>query len=200
MNVNVTQGVAASVESYSYRKTGSVNAEAVSITEQPGAVYEKSASTSNAGYSINRMTEEERAALVDQLKSEEQSRRQQLEGIVQKMFTEQASAYGKANSIWEFIASGNFTVDAETKAQAQQDISENGYYGIKQTSERLFSFASALAGDDVDKMKEMQSAMEKGFKLAAKAWGKELPEISQKTLDAANQLFEDYYASKETEQ
>ncbi len=37
------------------------------------------------------------------------------------------------------------------------------YYGVKQTSQRLFDFAAALAGDDVDKMKEMQKAMEKGF-------------------------------------
>ncbi len=200
MNVNVTQGVSAAVDSYSYTRTGSTGSEAVSTSEQPGAVYEKSASSANAGYSINRMSEEDRAALVDQLKAEEQSRRQQLEGIVQKMFTEQAGAYGKANNMWEFLASGNYTVDAETKLRAQKDIAEDGYYGIKQTSERLFSFASALAGDDVEKMKEMQAAMEKGFKLATKAWGRELPEISQKTLDAANKLFEDYYASKQTEQ
>lgn len=88
-------------------------------------------------------------------------------------------------------------MDAATKAQAQEDISENGYYGVKQTSERLFDFAMALAGDDVDKMKEMQAAVEKGFKLATKAWGKELPEICSDTLEATNKLFEDYYASKE---
>lgn len=33
----------------------------------------------------------------------------------------------------------------------------------KQISQRLFDFASASAGDDVDKMKEMQKAMEKGL-------------------------------------
>ena len=32
---------------------------------------------------------------------------------------------------------------------------------------------------------------------ATKAWGRELPKISQDTLDAANKLFEDYYRSKE---
>ena len=103
------------------------------------------------------------------------------------------------DSMWKFLAKGNYTVDAQTKLQAQQDISEDGYYGIKQTSERLFDFASALAGDDVDKMKEMQAAMEKGFKQATKAWGKDLPDICQKTLDAANKKFEEYYASKENQ-
>ena len=53
-----------------------------------------------------------------------------------------------------------------------------------------------LAGDDVEKMKEMQSAMEKGFKMATKSWGRELPSICHETISAANKLFEDYYASK----
>ena len=87
-------------------------------------------------------------------------------------------------------------MDAATKAQAQKDISEDGYWGVKQTSQRLFDFASALAGDDVEKMQEMQKAMQKGFKLATKSWGRELPDISNSTLDAANKLFDDYYASK----
>ena len=78
----------------------------------------------------------------------------------------------------------------------KEDISEDGYWGVKQTSQRLFDFASALAGDDVEQMKKMQAAMQKGFKEATGAWGKELPEICQKTLDAANKKFEEYYNSK----
>ena len=39
---------------------------------------------------------------------------------------------------------------AAEKAQAQKDIDEDGYWGVKQTSQRLFDFASALAGDDVE--------------------------------------------------
>ena len=40
------------------------------------------------------------------------------------------------------------------------------------------------------------AAMEKGYKNAEKAWGGKLPDICQETLDAANKLFDDYYASK----
>ena len=39
--------------------------------------------------------------------------------------------------------------------------------------------------------------MMKGFEQATAAWGRELPEISHQTIDAANKLFEDYYASKQ---
>jgi hypothetical protein len=45
----------------------------------------------------------------------------------------------------------------------------------------------------------MQEAMEKGFQQATQAWGGKLPDICQQTIDAANQLFEDYYNSKKTE-
>ena len=87
---------------------------------------------------------------------------------------------------------------AQTKAQAQADISEDGYYGVKQTSERMFDFAMALAGDDVDKMKEMQAAVKKGYEQAEKTWGGKLPSICSETLDAVNKLFDDYYKSKST--
>ena len=167
-----------------------------------GVVYEKSEVTSanKATYSINKMSEADRAALVKQLKAEQANREQQLTNLVHKMMFGQAKTHGQATDMWKFLASGDYTVDAATKEQAQKDISEDGYWGVKQTSQRLFDFASALAGDDVDKMKEMQKAMEKGFKLATGAWGRELPGICQDTFDAANKLFDEYYASKEEQE
>ena len=198
MDVNTISNVTSTTAAFSSSKEA-VKAKTETATKvDTGVVYEKSSkTTSNANYKGNKMSEEERAALVDSLKAEQHARQQQLVDIVQKMFNEQATAAGKAGSIWEFLASGDYEVDEATKIQAQEDIAEDGYYGIKQTSERLFTFASALAGDDVDKMKEMQAAMEKGFKQATKAWGKELPDICKDTLEAANKLFVDYYASKE---
>lgn len=135
---------------------------------------------------------------MNQLKADSEQRQNQFLDIVRKTISGQTGAFGKANddSIWKSLASGNFTVDAATKAQAQKDIGEDGYWGVKQTSQRLFDFASALAGDDPKKMKKMQEAMEKGFKQATKSWGGQLPGISQDTLAAANKLFDDYYNSK----
>ena len=57
----------------------------------------------------------------------------------------------------------------------------------------------ALAGDDEEAMHKMQKAFEKGFKEATGAWGKELPEISQKTYDAVQKKFEEYYESKKVD-
>lgn len=162
--------------------------------------YEKGESAKSGIYSKNKMSEADRAALADQLKADMETRKAQLMDIIKQSVFGQAEAFGKANddeSIWRKLANGEFTVDPATKAQAEKDIAEDGYWGVKQTSQRLFDFASALAGDDVGKMKEMQAAMEKGFKMATKTWGKELPGICSETISAANKLFEDYYRSKE---
>lgn len=166
--------------------------------EDAGVVYEKSEEVKPATYSINKMSQEDRTKLINQLKADQEARAKQLEDIVIKMLGGQANAYGKANDIWSVLSSGEFTVDAATKEQAQKDIDEDGYYGVKQTAQRLFDFASALAGDDVKQMEKMQKAVEKGYKEAEKIWGKELPQISKDTLAATNKLFEDYYNSKNT--
>ena len=163
--------------------------------EEQGAVYEKSTSEKKAAYSINKMSAEDRAAIVEQMKQDQVNRKQQLCDLVNQMLSKQAGT-SKLASL--FSPENLKNVSPEAIAQAKEDVSEDGYWGVKQTSQRLFDFASALAGDDVEKMKEMQKAMEKGFKQATKAWGEELPSICKDTIDAANKLFDEYYKSKET--
>ena len=194
--VNQTTGVSAYTRDYTAKTTVTEKTEAASTAAESGVVYESSESTEKkATYSVNKMSAEERANLVSQLKADAEARQSQMISLVQKMMSEQTNAYGQAKSIWEFLASGEFTVDPATKAQAQADIAEDGYYGVTQTSERIFDFACALAGDDMDKMKEMQAAFEEGFKQAEEMWGGKLPDISYETQDAVNQKFEEYYAA-----
>ena len=207
MTVNAMAGMQAvgeTVSDYSVTaKAAETSGKKDSAGTEKDAVYEKATQESTkTPYSINKMSKEDRAALVKQLKADQESRQNSLTNLVSQMLGKQAGMYGIANgddSIWKIFANGNFTVDEATKAQAQEDISDDGYWGVKQTSQRLFDFASALAGDDEDKMRQMQSAMEKGFKQATSAWGRDLPDISNQTLDAANKLFEEYYKSKQSE-
>ena len=189
--VNSTQSVQEKKEEEQNKKTNKA---------EEAAVYDKNSDSGNkATYDIAKKSSTDRAAIVQQMKAAEEQQRNHLMAIVQKTLQGQVGAYGKAtgDNFWKQLAGGNVKVDAATRAQAQKDISEDGYYGVKQTSQRLFDFAQALAGDDVDKMKEMQKAMEKGFKQATKTWGRELPSICKETMNAANKLFEDYYSSKE---
>jgi hypothetical protein len=166
------------------------------------AVYEKTKQTDSKKepYKINKMSKEDRAALVKALKEEVEVRQKKFLDLVTQTISGQGQkisiADGNMDDIWKKLAKGDFKISEAAKKQAKEEISEKGYWGVEQTSKRLFDYASALAGDDVDKMKAMQAAMENGYKEATKAWGKELPEISKKTLAAANKLFDDFYKSK----
>lgn len=146
----------------------------------------------------SKMSDSERASLVKNLKADLDNQMSRFTNMMVQTFQKQGITAATAGSddFWRTIASGNFTVDAKTKADAQAAISEDGYWGVSQTSQRIFDFAMALAGDDVDKMKEMQAAVEKGFEQAGQAWGGDLPSICGETHTAVNKLFDDYYASR----
>lgn len=202
MSVNVgtsTEGYSNySVQAAAYKDAKPVESQekvsTVKETEQASATYEKTeAVQGKAPYSINKMNAQDRAALVEKMKQEVANRKSQLADLVNEMLSKQAGV----SKLADLFKGDNLKKFTEADiAQAKEDVSEDGYWGVKQTSQRLFDFASALAGDDVEKMKEMQAAMEKGFKMATKSWGEELPGICHDTIKAANQLFEDYYASK----
>lgn len=160
---------------------------------QSGVVYEKSSDTQSG--TVNKKSN---SAIVAQLKADAEQRTAQLRSLVEKMMTQQGSAIGKADSMWRFLASGNFTVDAATKAQAQADIAEDGYWGVEQTSDRILDFAKALAGNDPSKADELLAAFKKGFQQATGSWGKDLPDISQRTYGAVLEKFEQWKNSSKT--
>ena len=67
--------------------------------------------------------------------------------------------------------------------EASELVSENGFFGIANTAERIAGFVLNGAGDDVEKLKAGRDGVAKGFEDAKKIWGGELPEISQKTIE-----------------
>ncbi len=193
MNVNgvtsqsVSNYSSASKTKESAAKKETTAAENTSATTGSGVVYEPSNEnpkvTAAKKYTPN-------TELVNKLKAEVENRTSQLQSLVEKMISQQTTAFGKANDIWSILRSGNFTVDAETKAQAQADIAEDGYFGVKQTSERILDFAKALTGGDPSQLEKMRDAFQKGFKQAEKTWGDSLPDISHRTYDAVMKGFD----------
>lgn len=113
--------------------------------------------------------------MVAKLKADAEQRTSQLRSLVEKMMTKQGTAIANADSMWSFLADGNFTVDEETQKQAQADIAEDGYWGVEQTSDRILDFAKALSGNDPEKADLLIDAFKKGFEDATKSWGKDLP-------------------------
>lgn len=194
MSVNGVTNTAGAYEAYqtsavktTEEKTNSeVSAEKKS-EEQAGAVYEPS---NAAATSAVKKTYTQNADLVAKMKADAQSRQNQLQSIVEQLMTKQGQTYNSANGIWSILAGGNLKVDAATQAQAQKDIAEDGYWGVKQTSERILDFATALTGGDPSKIEEMREAFKKGYKQAEKTWGGELPDISKQTYDAVMNGFD----------
>ena len=149
-----------------------------------GVVYEKS-----SGQTSGTVTKKTDYALVNKLKADAEQRTSQLRSLVEKMMTKQGVAIGTADSMWSFLAKGDFTVDEATRAQAQADIADDGYWGVDQTSDRILDFAKALSGNDPEKADLLLDAFKKGFKEATKSWGQDLPDISQRTYDAVVEKF-----------
>lgn len=190
MSINSVSGTQAASVYQTYAK-----AEKTADSKKTTAADQTSESAANKKGVIY----EPNTELIAKMKADANARTSQLQSLVQQLISKQGNAYGQANNIWKFLSGGNYTVDAATKAQAQADIAENGYWGVEQTSNRIVDFATALTGGDPDKIEEMRAAFEKGFRKAAKAWGGALPDISQRTYDAVMEKF-DKLAGKIAEQ
>lgn len=145
---------------------------------------------SAAVYDKRELSADDRKAIVAQLKADQEKRQSQLTDLVHNMLNTQTNTFGQANNIWQFLAKGDYKVDAETQKKAQEAISEDGYWGVKQTSDRIVSFATSLAGNDPKQLEKMRDAFLKGYEKAEKTWGGKLPEISKKTYDAVLEKFD----------
>lgn len=186
-------------------KTGKTTSDSTENTSSKSAysgaaaVYEASDSSKTASDTGTVKVKRDNSAIIAQLKSDAETRMSQMQSLVTQMFKKQGTAIGTADDMWKMLASGKFTADADTIAQAKKDISEDGYWGVSQTSERIFSFAQALAGDDKDKMQSMVEAFKKGFSEATKAWGTKLPDISNDTYNAVMDKFDNWFKEADGE-
>ncbi|MDF2842179.1 MAG: hypothetical protein K0R00_605 [Herbinix sp.] len=181
MSVNGITGATQSYNTKSSTKSTTKETASEVRNEEAGesaAVYEKSETTPK-----NKIYKRD-SATIDRLVEETNKRTQSLRDLVQKMLMKQGQTFDESTDIFSLLREGKVEVDPETRAQAQKDIAEDGYWGVEQTSDRLVSFAKALSGGDPSKADEMIKAVQKGFEEATKAWGGELPDISKRTLEA----------------
>lgn len=190
MNVNgISSSNYASISAAVDTTETTKGAEAAAVKEDVAAVYEK-------GTKVTDMSEEDRASLVKQLEADLQAHKDNLMNLVRKMLGQQSKTYAQSvsdddgNSIWRFLAKGDYEVDAETQAAAKEAISENGYWGVEQTSDRIVKYALALAGNDPDQLEKMIEATKKGFAQAEKAWGGPMPSITGQTYNAVMEKFD----------
>lgn len=132
------------------------------------------------------------AATIEKMKAEAELKTAQLRSLVEKMLLKQGQKFTTLADAFDMIKDGTIEVDDETAEEAAKEVADDGYWGVEQTSERMFSFAKALAGNDPTKADSMLDALQKGYDEAAKQWGGELPEICQKTLEVTKKKLTDW--------
>ena len=64
-------------------------------------------------------------------------------------------------------------------------VSEDGFFGVSQTADRLSSFVLLGAKGDEDKLRAGREGIIEGFNQAETLWGTKLPQISYDTLEKA---------------
>lgn len=74
-----------------------------------------------------------------------------------------------------------------SKDEAKKLVSEDGFFGIKQTADRITNFVLKGAGEDESLLRAGREGILEGLKQAEEIWGSKLPEISYKTINQAIQ-------------
>ena len=168
------------------------------VTTGEAAVYEKTATKSESVKTYTRDT-----ATICEISQQVELKFASLKATVENLFSTQSLKFGESKGLSydrilekydgklkEFYQ--NLEVDESTRLTAQQEISEDGFWGVKQTSERAIDFAKALSGGDPSKVELLKKAVEDGYAAAEKAWGGELPEISKLTQEATLKGLDDW--------
>lgn len=112
----------------------------------------------------------------------------------------------RVESYWDLLVDngdGTFSFHPDLSPEAQQglidqakiDIGEDGYYGVKQTSQRILDFAKAITGGDPSKVEDMRKYIQDGFNEVKSMFGGELPEICNQTYDAIMKGLDEWAAS-----
>lgn len=96
--------------------------------------------------------------------------------------------YQEFQSFLQDIGYSGKAIGELSEEEAAELVSENGIFGIQQTSERIANFVINGAGDSEDRMRAGREGMLLGFQQAQEVWGGELPDISQQTIQAAIEM------------
>lgn len=171
---------------YPGQEAGKPSVDPVAAVYEPGDLG--TANTLGKTYSQDTET-------IARLKAEVDQRTENLRSFVEQLLLKQGYKFNDVTDIYQLLREGKVQVDPETAAKAQEEISEDGYWGVKQTSERIFSFAIALTGGDPSKAQAMKDAVIEGYEQAKKIWGGDLPEISQKTYEETLKQFDEWIGS-----
>ena len=141
-------------------------------------------------------------ATIDRLWQETNHAGEAIRKLVQAML---GKADASGQGFWAVRTQRHFKLSEEDRAQALEMISEDGFFGVKQTTARIMDFAKALVGENAseDQINNMRDAVQKGFDEVARLFGgfDNLPDVTKQTYDAIMKAFDEWLgigASDET--
>lgn len=85
-------------------------------------------------------------------------------------------------------------ISSLSQDEAKELVSEEGFFGITQTSQRIADFVIMGSGGDEKMLRAGREGAIEGFKQAEKMWGGKLPEISYETIEKALSKIDDALA------
>ena len=155
-----TKETAAAVAASTKNTSSADKAASTDTSKENGVVFDKT--TDNKTDSANQIYNKD--AIISKLKADQQSRLQSMQNLVEKLLNKQKGTFDLASLMKKDDVSGlNLSAtfeaaaknaDPDTIKAAQESISEDGYWGVNKTSDRLVSMAIALSGGDTDKADE----------------------------------------------
>lgn len=79
-------------------------------------------------------------------------------------------------------------------SEAKELVSENGFFGIIETSNRVSSFVFNMAEDNIEALEEAKKGIIRGFEEAEKMWGGKLPDLSYETQERTLKIIDEKIA------
>ena len=206
MDVNMisslSQTSAAVKASYSKSTTTTTNEATKETTTTTSEAYslDISAEAQKASTALGKLTTEQVDTLKDGINKSYQ--------LMIKTLTEQNAklqAYlddgiGQLNFDGILFGTDKFALPpvGTTPEEAAEAVGEGGAYSVDSVATRIMDMATAIAGGDPDKLQQMQSAVEEGFKQAGLVWKDamgqdEMPQITKDTQNEITNRFNKLY-------
>jgi len=162
-------------------------------SENTAATYSKPASTTASNTASTGKSDDTGKATtinaeeINRLWDETNKATQNLRDMVEQLLKSQGKSFKDVLSGKEELI-----VDEDTRAAAEQAISEDGEWGVQAVSDRIVAFAKAISNSNPEMYDKLMSAIDDGFAQAEKAFGGELPDICKKTHEEISRKMEEW--------
>lgn len=158
-------------------------------------------SVEDAGAKTKGLSAEQVSALKEDLETQQQT---WLNVMIQSLLEHNDKLTGWLEDGVGFLNFGGTQIEASRFAlpevatnpeDAAKAIAPGGAWSVDAVSSRVFDLASAIAGNDPERLAQMKAAVEEGFKQAGVAWNKmtgqdNMPEITKQTYNEIMSRFD----------